>query len=367
LASRLQKGKVLVVFGPRRSGKTTLLTTFLKTTRLKYRLDSGDNIRVQQILGSRDFPLIREYLEDRDLLVVDEAQEIPDIGKGLKIIVDLRPDLRVIATGSSSFDLARQIGEPLTGRKRTIILFPLSVPELKAGIGAFDLRERLDELLVFGTYPEVVRTRGRANKIRLLDELVQSYLFKDILAHERIKGSRAITDLVRLLAFQIGRQVSLNELAGKLKIDVKTVQRYLDLLEKSFVILPLAGFGRNLRKEIVTMKKYYFIDNGIRNAVLSRFTAPDMREDAGLLWESFVIVERMKKRFAKEIVANAYFWRTYDGQEIDLVEERNGTLHGYECKWSSPKKVKMPGAWMKTYPSASYEVIHRENALKFIG
>lgn len=365
LKNLIQKGKVLVIYGPRRVGKTTLLNSFLSQTKLKYKLDSGDNIKIQEILRSQDFSQILEYAAGYELLAIDEAQHIPNVGMSLKILVDQQPKLIIIATGSSSFDLAQQIGEPLTGRKRTIILYPLSQAELLSEYNKFELKQKLEEFLVFGSYPEVITADNRSEKIRILEELVNSYLLKDVLTLGGVRGARTIFDLLKLLAFQIGSEVSLNELAMQVKLDIKTVDRYLDILEKSFVIKRISGFSRNLRKEIVTKSKYYFFDNGIRNGVISQFNDLSDRNDNGLLFENFIVMERIEKQARKSIYANNYFWRTYDQKEIDWVEEREGKLFGYEIKWSD-KRVKEPKLWRQTYKEAEYEAINRENYLEFI-
>ena len=366
LDQHLRPNKVLVIYGPRRVGKTTLLQTFLKQTELKYKLDSGDNIRTQQILSSQDFGQILSYIEGYELLAIDEAQSIPNIGMGLKIIVDQVPGIRVIVTGSSSFELAGQVGEPLTGRKQTLSLYPLAQSELLSANNPFELKEKLADFLVYGSYPEVVQAPNKATRIETLTEIANAYLLKDILAFDRVKNSRVLIDLLKLLAFQIGSEVSLNELATQLGADVKTVQRYLDLLEKAFVILRLGGFSRNLRQEVVSKSKYYFLDNGIRNAVIAQFNSLDLRNDIGALWENFMIMERLKYRTYHSLYANMYFWRTYDKQEIDLVEERDGKLYGYEFKWSENKAIHAPKNWVKSYPDESFAVIHSGNYQELI-
>jgi len=362
----IKPGKVLVIYGPRRVGKTTLLNDFLSRTPLKYKLDSGDNISTQNILGSRDFSLISEYVSGYELIAIDEAQQIPGIGMGLKIIVDQHPDMVVIATGSSSFDLAGAVGEPLTGRKTTATLYPVAQMELLSLYNRHELRERLEEFLVFGSYPEVVTARSRREKIEVLQELVDSYLLKDVLRLDRIKGSKVLLDLLKLVAFQVGSQVSLNELATQVGLDVKTVGRYLDIFEKAFVLKRIGGFSRNLRKEVVSKAKYYFLDNGIRNAVISQYNPLDSRNDTGQLWENFLVSERLKKCEYKDIYGSCYFWRTYDGQELDWVEEREGKLLGYEFKWSGRNRSKPPREWLKTYDNAELRIIDRENYLDFI-
>lgn len=363
----LEPGRVLVVYGPRRAGKTTLLEQYLAKTSWKYRMDSGDNIRIQQLLASQDFESILGYVEGYELLVIDEAQQIPQIGRALKIIVDQRPDIRVIATGSFSFDLANQIGEPLTGRKRTLTLYPVAQLELASQGNRFELKERLPDFLIYGSYPEVLTAATAQAKQRLLNELVDSYLLKDILTLENVKGSKYLLDLLKLMAFQVGREVSYQELARQLGISVKTVQRYLDLFEKSFVLVRLGGFSRNLRSEVVRKSKYYFYDLGLRNAVISQFNALSDRSDVGSLWENFLFIERMKKRAYLEMpFIGSYYWRTYEGQEIDLVEEAQGQLRAFEFKWSAARKASAPTLWAETYPSATFDVIHPGNYLAFV-
>jgi len=360
--------EVLVLYGPRRVGKTTLLQKFLAHTPLRYRLETGDNVRAQDVLSSQNLDRIREYVEGYDLIAIDEAQNIPNIGMGLKLIIDAFPDIKIIATGSSSFDLSNELGEPLTGRKTTYTLYPISQLEMLKNLGnAFDLKQRLEEFLVFGSYPQVVTAQTRDEKIRIIEELVNSYIFKDILALERVKGSKFLLNLLKLLSFQVGNEVSLNELSSQLGIDVKTVSRYLDLLEKTFVISRLSGYSRNLRSEITSKAKYYFIDNGIRNGVISQFNSLENRNDIGQLWENFAIVERLKKRSYEHIYGQSYFWRTYEQKEIDLIEERDGKLFPYEFKWSSKVTFSPPKDWVIHYPDAErVTVINSDNYLEFV-
>jgi uncharacterized protein len=366
LDRHIQPNRVLVIYGPRRVGKTTLLQNWLARTALKYKLDSGDNIRTQQILSSQDFNQILAYVEGYELLAIDEAQNIPNIGMALKIIVDQVPGIRVIVTGSSSFELAGQVGEPLTGRKRTLTLFPMAQSELCAVINRFELSEKITDFLIFGSYPEVLLAPGRSERIEIVSEIANSYLLKDILSFDRVKSWRTLLDLLKLLAFQIGNEVSLNELATQLGVEVRTVQRYLDLLEKAFVIVRLSGFSRNLRQEVTSKAKYYFLDTGIRNALIAQFNGPDQRNDLGQLWENFLLIERLKYRTYTAIPANMYFWRTYDQQEIDLVEERDGRLFGYECKWSPKKLIAAPRNWAEAYPEAEFSVVHPKNYQDFV-
>lgn len=365
LENWLEPGRALILYGPRQVGKTTLVENFLGQTNLKYKLDAGENISVRETLSSQSFKRILEYVEGYELIVLDEAQHIPNIGLGLKIIVDQAPHIKVLATGSSSFDLAQQTGEPLTGRKRTLLLYPLSQLELLNLHNRFELKQKIEDFLIFGGYPTVLVAEERKRKIELLNELVDSYLLRDVLAFERIRGAKKLLNLLRLLAFQVGNLVSLNELGQQLEMDTKTVDRYLDLLEKSFVIKSMGSFSRNLRNEIKQKCKYYFLDLGIRNAIISQFNPLELREDVGQLWENFIVIERLKKQAYKSIYANNYFWRTYDQKEIDWVEEREGKLFGYEIKWGEDK-VKPPKDWLETYDNASFEVVNRENYLNFI-
>ncbi|MBI5149259.1 MAG: ATP-binding protein [Candidatus Omnitrophica bacterium] len=365
LTPYLKPNNVLVIYGPRQVGKTTLIQDFLATVPGRYKLDSGDNIRIQTVLGSQDFDVIKEYAQGYSLIVIDEAQRIPNVGQGLKILVDQLPGIQVIATGSSSFELAGQVGEPLTGRKTTLTLYPVSQLELRGLYNTYELKNNLEHWLVFGGYPEITAVGSKSEKIRLLEELVQSYLFKDILELEQVKSSRTLMDLLRLLAFQVGKEVSLNELGQQVGVDTKTVARYLDLFEKAFVVYNLRGFSRNLRSEIVRKGKYYFYDNGIRNGVISNFNEMGLRNDAGELWENFLFMERLKKRSYQNIYANSYFWRTWERQEIDLIEEREGKLFAFEFKWGKDK-TKLPKQWAAAYPEALFEVIDRENYLEFI-
>jgi uncharacterized protein len=367
LGELLKPGKVLVVYGPRQTGKTTLIENFIETHQFpgKIRYDSGENIRIREVFETPDFKRLLEYAQGNDLIVIDEAQKITKVGEGLKIIVDQVPEIRIIATGSSSFDLAGQLGEPLTGRKRTVTLYPISQLELSRMFTPFELRERLDDYLIYGGYPEVVVTENREDKRELLDELVDSYLLKDILELDRMKSSKIILDLLRLLAFQIGNEVSFNELSNSLGIDGKTVARYLDILEKSFVLYNLRGYSRNLRSEVTKKSKYYFWDTGIRNAIISNFNPPPLRNDMGCLWENFIIMERLKKQSYQRIHANNFFWRAWQQHEVDFVEERGGRIYGFEFKWGGRKR-KVPKAWLQTYPEATYEIIGKDNYLEFV-
>lgn len=362
----LKPNKVLIIYGARRVGKTTLLNDFLQKTKLKYKLDSGDNIRTQAILGSQNFDEIIEYASGYDLIAIDEAQQIPNIGRGLKILVDQIPNIKVIATGSSSFDLSQKIGEPLTGRNTTIKLYPFSQAELLVKYNKFELKESLADFLVFGSYPDVITASSKKEKKIILTELVNSYLLKDIFSLEKIKSSNKIFDLLKLIAFQIGSEVSLSELATQIGLDVKTIDKYLDLLEKSFIIKRVGSFSRNLRNEVSTKSKYYFLDNGIRNAIISQFNNLKDRNDTGFLFENFLIAERLKFNFYNNNFTIPYFWRNYNGKEIDLIEERDAKIFTFEFKWSEKRKQKLPQEFLDNYKNVEYQIINQKNYLDFI-
>jgi len=365
LHNYLEPNKVVLIYGPRQVGKTTLLTEYLAHTSYRYALHTGDNIRVHEILGSQRFDRILPFVKDIDLLVLDEAQKIPNIGMGLKILVDQVPGIRIIATGSASFELAGQVGEPLTGRKWTVTLYPVAQMELLKETRQFDLEERLPEFLLYGGYPRVVTEPDVHKKQTLLTEIVDSYLLKDILELEKVKGSAVLLDLLRLLAFQIGSEVSLTELGSRVGMDYKTVARYLDLLEKSFIIYELRGYSRNLRNEIRRKSKYYFWDIGVRNAIINNFNEITLRNDVGALWENFCVIERIKYQTYASVHTNNYFWRTWDQKEVDWVEERDGKLYGFEFMYSKKSK-KSPKRWLETYKEASFETVHAENYFSFI-
>ncbi len=367
LNSLLQPQKVLVIYGPRQAGKTSLLKIFTEKNTLKTFQSTGDDMKLKTIFSEPDFDGLISFAKDYELLIIDEAQNIPNIGLGLKIIVDHVENIKIIVTGSASFELAGQIGEPLVGRKRTYTLFPLSVLELSKYYTPHQLQnELLEQLLLFGCYPEVLTAETDRKKREALMEITDSYLLKDVLALEKTKSPKILRDLLQLLAWQIGNEVSLTELSNSLNIDYKTVARYLDLLEKAFVIVSVSGFSRNLRKEISKKDKYFFLDIGIRNAIIENFNAINLRNDIGQLWENFIFLERMKTRTYKRIYANQYFWRTWDKKEIDLIEERDGKLYGYEFKWNVKKKVKPLKLWFDTYDNAEFKVITPKNYLDFI-
>ena len=326
---------------------------------------NGDDIVTRQYLESQSIEKLRDFVGNTSFLIVDEAQYVEKIGLNLKLIIDHIPNIKVIATGSSSFDLAGDIGEPLTGRKFVLKLFPLAQMEISQIEKRHETQANLEARLLFGSYPEVVTTRDNQQREAYLREIISSYLFKDILALEGIRYSNKLLRLLQLIAFQIGKQVSLTELGRQLGMSKNTIDRYLDLLEKVFVIFRLSGFSRNLRKEISKSHRFFFYDNGLRNALIGNFNPLEIRNDVGQLWENYIIIERLKRQEYLREAANSYFWRTYDKKEIDFVEERQGKLFGYEIKWTKTR-AKAPKEWQKNYPGAEFEMIHRENYFQFI-
>ena len=365
LAQRVTPGKVVVVYGPRRVGKTTLIKRYIRKHDPDALLVTGEDIVVREYLESQSLAKLTSFVGRRRTLIIDEAQHVREIGLNLKLLADHVEGLRIIATGSSSFDLARQTGEPLTGRNHTLPLLPLAQLEIQERESAHQTRAHLEQRLIYGSYPEVVLMDSNEDRQRYLKELIASYLFKDILQLEGIRNADKLTRLLQLLAFQIGHEASTSELGTRLGMSANTVDRYLDLLVKYHILYSRRGFSRNLRKEITKSRRYYFYDNGIRNGLINNFNPLAMRDDVGYLWESYVLVERHKCNLYNGRLAESYFWRTYDRQEIDLVEERDGRLLAMEMKWSA-RPNRAPAAWRKAYPDSTYQVVHPENYLGFI-
>ncbi len=365
LISLVTPGKVVVIYGPRRVGKTTLLRHYLDQCKESALMVTGEDITVREYLESQSLVKLRAFVGDRRLLIVDEAQCIRNVGLNLKLLVDHVPGLKIIATGSSSFDLAHQTGEPLTGRQYTLLMLPLAQMEIGAIETPHETRSRLEDRLIYGSYPEVVLTDSNEGRELYLKELAGSYLFKDILQLEGIRRADKLVRLLQLLAFQIGSEVSVSELGTQLGMSKNTVDRYLDLLEKVFVLHGRPGYSRNLRKEVTKSRRYYFIDTGIRNVLINNFNPLSLRDDAGALWENYAVVERMKANLYHGRIVQSYFWRTYDQKEIDLVEEAGGALAGFEMKWS-PTRLSPPKDWVHAYPGATFQVIHRDAYLDFI-
>jgi uncharacterized protein len=362
LKDALIPGKVVVLYGPRQVGKTTLAQDLLAQVSLRSRFVNADELLYREALTSQSRQRLGEVLGEAELLVIDEAQRVPNIGLNLKILVDSFPHAAILATGSASFELASKISEPLTGRKLTFNLYPLSYGELRQALGALEARLQLEHWLVWGGYPAIATLDDPIMRQRLLGELVGSYLYRDILEMDGIRRADKIVDLLRLLAFQIGQEVSIAELGTSLALNRQTVERYLDLLEKVFVIFKAGGFSRNLRKEVTKNPRYYFYDNGVRNSLIQNFNALALRNDVGQLWENYLVVERRKANQAAGRAVNAYFWRTYDHKEIDYLEEYGGSLHGYEFKLQGGDVRRATRSeFLNAYPGSEVRVVNQEN------
>lgn len=356
----LRSGRVTMLLGARRVGKTAFIRNFIQAHTNGALLLNGEDITVHEMLERRSAQRYRELFSHYALLIIDEAQKIPHIGAILKLIVDEIPTLKIIVTGSSAFDIARLTGEPLTGRQKVFHLFPFSEAEITTDIPQDFSIDRLNDRLVFGGYPELLDMNPE-DKSDYLRELINSYLLKDILVLDSVKNPHKMFQLLKLIAFQIGHDVSLQELGRQLSMSKNTVERYLELLCKIFVLYRLGGYSRNMRKEVVKSSRWYFYDNGIRNALIANLNTVNTRNDIGQLWENYLVGERLKRQSYERWLVNNYFWRTYDRQEIDWVEERNGRLSGYEFKWNSNKKSKAPPQWTKAYPDAFFEQINPQN------
>lgn len=362
----LKPNKVLVLLGARRVGKTELLKNQLEKLDEPNLFLNGEDATVRTVLSNRSIENYKRLLGDKKLLVIDEAQTIPEIGLILKLMIDEIKGLKIIATGSSVFDLENELGEPLTGRDITVRLFPLSQMEFSKHENLIETMDKLEERLIVGSYPELQQYPSWDEKVQYINQLVSSYLIRDILAFEKLRKPDKIISLLRLIAFQIGKEVSLPELGNQLGIDKNTVERYLDLLSKVFVLYKVNAYSMNPRKEISKSSRWYFYDNGIRNALIANVNLPELRNDIGDLWENYLVSERLKYQSYNKMLVNNYFWRNYNQQEVDWVEERGGKLYGYEFKWNLKKIKGAPSAWKKSYPDAEFITIHRDNYLDFI-
>ena len=365
LIERLIPNKVNLIFGTRRVGKTFLLKKILASVGFQTLFLQGEDTDTQRLLAERSIANYQRVLQNIELLVIDEAQAIPDIGKILKLIIDNIEGIRVIVTGSSAFDLANLSGEPLTGRAFFHELYPISQQELVEQENALQTNQNLEERLIYGGYPELWNLPFGVTKAEYLKELLNTYLLKDIIAFEGIRNSSKIRDLLRLIAFQIGKEVSLEELSKQLQVSRNTVEKYLDLCSKVFVLKKIEAFSGNLRKEISKSSRWYFWDLGVRNALINDFRPLALRNDKGELWENYLISERLKYLKYNKNLAETYFWRTYDQQEIDWLEHENGQISAYEFKWKEVN-VKIPKIFSATYPEATFSVINQDNYLPFI-
>jgi len=367
LLSQCFKGKVIILLGARQVGKTTLLKELVKQIDVPTAWLNADEADITEAFSGAktSTQLIQLVGPANKLVIIDEAQQIPDIGKKLKLIFDNRPDIQIIATGSSAFEMQSSTAEPLTGRKKTLQLFPVSYAETVMNASPLEAKRLLDTRLVFGSYPKVMNNPGAEKEV--LVEISNSYLYKDVLQLEGIRKPSHIEKLLKALALQVGSEVSYFELAQTIgNIDTATVEKYLDLLEKAFVIFKLSALSRNLRNEIKKGKKYYFYDNGIRNVLISNFLPPDMRSDKDALWENFLVAERLKRNAYNQHYPNTYFWRTHDMAEIDYIEEADGKLFAFEIKWKE-RQIRFPASFLQAYPEHETMLIHRENFEGFVG
>ncbi|MGK7394514.1 MAG: ATP-binding protein [Candidatus Cyclobacteriaceae bacterium M3_2C_046] len=358
------KGKIIHIPGARQVGKTTLMDKISAEISAKIIWLNGDEPDVRQMFHQATSTQLGNMIGDRRVVIVDEAQRIENIGISLKLLVDNFPDKQIIATGSSAFDLANKINEPLTGRKIEYQLFPICFAEMVNHHGLIQEKRLLENRLIYGYYPEVVTSPG--NETEVLKRLSDAYLYKDIFLLENIKKPVLIEKLIQALALQTGNEISANELGQIIGADAKTVEKYIDLLEKAYIIFKLPSYSRNLRNEIKKGRKIYFYDNGIRNAVIRNFNHVNLRQDIGALWENFLVSERVKSTSYQKLWLNRYFWRTHTQQEIDYIEEYGGKLYAFEFKWRSKKKAKFPRSFVESYPESSTEIIDKENYPEFL-
>ena len=365
IEERLAPGKAVLIYGARRVGKTILLKEIFNKIEGKKMLLIGEDMDVQNMLQNHSVHHYRQLFEGMNLLAIDEAQSIPEIGSVIKLIIDEIPHIQVIATGSSSFDLLNKIGEPLVGRASQFLLTPFSIREIAQKQNGMELRQNLENRIVYGSYPEVVGMTSNTMKEEYLRDIVNAYLLKDILAIDGLRNTAKMNRLLQLVAFQIGSEVSYEELGKQLRMHRETVEKYLDLLSKVFVVYKLGAFSRNMRKEVSKAGKWYFYDNGIRNAIIGNFKDANSRMDMGKLWENFFITEKLKDNQNHLLHCQFHFWRTYDQQEIDLIEEKNEVINAYEMKWGK-KLPKAPAGFMKTYTGADFNVVNPDNYLGFL-
>ena len=363
IRKRINDRKIIIVLGPK-SGKTTLLMELLAGIKEDTLWWNGDETDIRQLLKNPTSTLLKSLIGKNRILVVDEAQRIENIGLCLKLIFDNIPDVKVIATGSSAFELANKINEPLTGRKWEYFLFPVSFNEMVNHQGFLEEKRLLTHRMIYGYYPEVINFPGDEKNVLL--QLSNSYLYKDILTWGKIQKPDRLEILVQALAFQVGNQISYNELGKLSGLDKETVERYILLLERAFIIFRLSSLSRNLSTELKKSRKIYFYDNGLRNAAIKQFNPLELRNDVGALWENFVISERMKYLHYNSIYVNRYFWRTQEQQEIDYIEERDGKLFAFEFKWNKKIKAKFPKTFTKNYPKNETKIITPENFESFI-
>jgi hypothetical protein len=363
IKANLYKGKAIIILGARQVGKTTLLNTLFKE-KDKYIWLNGDELDVQKLFTDISADRLKSIFGEKKIVIIDEARRINDIGLRLKLITDQIKEVQLIATGSSSLELANKINEPLTGRKWEYKMFPLSFGEMVEHNGLLKEKRLLPQRLIYGYYPEVITNEGKEKK--MLKEITDSYLYKDILVWENIKKPDKIILLLQALALQLGSQVSYSELGNICGIDSKTVEKYINLLEQTFIIFRLSSYNRNIRNELKNSRKIYFYDNGIRNALIANFSQIELRQDIGALWENFVISERLKYNSYNELWTNTYFWRTKEQKEIDYIEDSDGVLSAFEIKWNPDAKYKTPKQFLEAYNNSIFKIIHRDNIEEFL-
>ena len=357
--------RVMLIFGARRVGKTVLMKQIVSEFEGKSLVMNGEDYDTLRLLEERSISNYRNLLNGIDLLAIDEAQHIPDIGAKLKLMVDEIPNIRILVSGSSSFDLFNKSGEPLVGRGVPFHLTAFSQREIAASEHALQTRQNLENRLIYGSYPDVVLMDNADERREYLRNIVDAYLLKDILMADGIRNASKMKELLQLVALQTGNEVSYEELGQRLGMSKNTVEKYLDLLSKTFVIYRLGAFSRSLRKEVTKAGKWYFFDNGIRNALIGAFHSLSLRQDVGALWESYLIGERIKKNLNENADRKLYFWRTYDGQEIDLIETQGDEISAFEFKWGD-KIPRVPTTFANNYPEASYQVVNRNNYPEYI-
>lgn len=365
ILNKLKPKKVCVLLGPRRVGKTELIKKIANQSKEPVLFLNGDDIRTHLLLEERSVANYRQVLGDHKLLIIDEAQEIENIGKKLKLIVDEIDDIKVLITGSSAFEINNQVGEPLVGRKHVFHMYPLAQLEYATVENSLQTAENLEERLIYGSYPELLHIPNFKQKQNYLNELVFSYLIKDVLSFEGIKKRDKIMKLLQMMAFRVGSEISVEGIGNELGISKNTVDKYLDLFEKVFIMYPVSGYTKNADNEITKKRKWYFWDNGVRNALINQFNPLGLRTDVGQLWENYLFIERTKKFANEERTVFSHFWRTQTKQEIDRIEDENGQLRAFEFKWSQ-EKVKIPPQFAKNYPKAEFNVVTKGNYLGFV-
>jgi uncharacterized protein len=364
IIKNLFKGKAIIITGPRQVGKTTLLQAIMKESERKVLYLNCDEPDIRPMLENASSTSLKALIGDNALILIDEAQRVKNIGLTLKLLVDNFKEIQIIATGSSALELANEINEPLTGRKREYHLYPFSTAEMVSNSSVIQETRLLEQRMIYGFYPDIVNSPAEAQP-NLLD-LANNYLYKDVLSLQDVRKPALLERLLTALALQIGQEISYTEIGQTIGADNKTIDRYVELLEKCFVVFQLGGFSRNLRNEIKKGKKIFFYDNGIRNVIIKNFSPLSLRQDTGALWENFLASERKKVNHYANHYVNSYFWRTHQQQEIDMIEETGGKLYAWEFKWNEKAKVKIPASFLEAYPGSITGTVNRQNYMEFL-